>query len=689
MIMNGPRRDFLWRAGIIAAAPSAQPVESGHGPPLPIFATYAAAQAAPPGFAASIQILDRVLPGDGAGGIFDWIRGDQSPKLASDPQHGIYLPAKVDIAGTRGCWKRRQDCGWVNVRWFGAAGDYDPRLGRGTDDTDAVQAAIRFCLSAALFVQNGRRATPLYVPRGTYLIKRSLDATDSTSYAPAFIVFGDGYLESAIYGALSDGVHPILDMVGNTNGGVYDLGIYSGGGAERCGLLLGANEATGSTSGLNMVVERFGSDIGLINLGADLLNLVDPYITSRRGAALITGPGNQNPSRIKSKYAQIAPPNYTKARVTRGWLVCKDPDYPSTWITGGDSFVSEGTYFAVMGGGGIRKGIIHLGYGQVGQQHSLYLFGVRTENQGSDVGLPVITTAARTRPSVMTGGLISGELYSDPGAAILDCPGDKGGVFDYELILTTTSVRRVFSDDSYARNIKITGAGMALGALDSRSSQIDYMGAYDRDVDAILFQNSNVPNIRIRDSAGRDKTPITAFKFNPSAPAIPLFDGGRYISKPLPTARQSYAGGSGLVAVYSWKIPANLMLRPPGTPSNARYMVGRTVLLGQVNSSASKGGQIRVTVSDGMSRVTILDARGIRGYAPGNDGIELILDYYDASTAGAAAWFKGLLLVGEQIFNPRATPGGTVRWTSEITVAIEVLNDGTNPYHFSVIEGHI
>lgn len=104
--------------------------------------------------------------GDGGGGSFYY---DQTSG-ATDNGGTVIAPD----SGT-GRWLRIFD-GAINVRWFGATGDGT------TDDSDAVDAAVAFCLSSTRC---------LYIPAGTYLVSSS-NGGGAINITTSVKIYGDG-----------------------------------------------------------------------------------------------------------------------------------------------------------------------------------------------------------------------------------------------------------------------------------------------------------------------------------------------------------------------------------------------------------------------------------------------------------------------------------------------------------------
>jgi hypothetical protein len=142
---------------------------------------------------AVILLLGYDQPGDGGGGLFQWISGDPS---SSDD--GLLVRP---LSGPPGNYKRIFS-GAISVKWFGAKGD-----GK-SDDTLPLQTAINQCAGPL------DSANVLYLPAGSYRVSATL--LIPRQY---FQMFGDGMYQSRILysgtsgAALSAAPMPILQPV--------------------------------------------------------------------------------------------------------------------------------------------------------------------------------------------------------------------------------------------------------------------------------------------------------------------------------------------------------------------------------------------------------------------------------------------------------------------------------------------
>jgi hypothetical protein len=106
-----------------------------------------------------ITVLGYLDPGDGGGGTFYW----DNANVEGDDRGTIIAPSSASNPPPPGRWKRLWS-GVLNVKWFGARGNWDEARQTGTDDYEALQAA-----AAAINVRGGGT---LIFPRGIYRIDR-------------------------------------------------------------------------------------------------------------------------------------------------------------------------------------------------------------------------------------------------------------------------------------------------------------------------------------------------------------------------------------------------------------------------------------------------------------------------------------------------------------------------------------
>ncbi|RVM91459.1 tail fiber domain-containing protein [Sinorhizobium meliloti] len=103
----------------------------------------------------------------GREGQFAWKAGDYSAQIAADPLEGLYIKAD-GVAAASGAWVRHG--GWAlqggYAEWFGAVADYDQDDGSGTDNDDAINAALS--LLPRVFLAGGYYRTADTVELGPY-----------------------------------------------------------------------------------------------------------------------------------------------------------------------------------------------------------------------------------------------------------------------------------------------------------------------------------------------------------------------------------------------------------------------------------------------------------------------------------------------------------------------------------------
>jgi hypothetical protein len=100
----------------------------------------------------------------------------------------------------------------INVKDYGAKGNYVPSTGVGTDDTTAIAAAI----TALTAVSSNKKA--LYIPYGVYKVTATLTIPSGV------MVFGDGFHSSVIWGALTNVATDLLQL-GTPGSSVYSVSL--------------------------------------------------------------------------------------------------------------------------------------------------------------------------------------------------------------------------------------------------------------------------------------------------------------------------------------------------------------------------------------------------------------------------------------------------------------------------------
>jgi len=150
--------------------------------------TLAELQALTGGVNEAVQMKGRATAGDGGGGLFRWVSGDQSSSVSADEvtasqgDGGVWIAPAADKTGASGSWNRIFN-GAYDVKWYGAVGDGT------TNDTSNIQRAI----DAANLAGGG----VVRVPKGIY---KTLDNIIIKSNV--FLV-GDGYASHVRNEALS------------------------------------------------------------------------------------------------------------------------------------------------------------------------------------------------------------------------------------------------------------------------------------------------------------------------------------------------------------------------------------------------------------------------------------------------------------------------------------------------------
>ena len=102
----------------------------------------------------------------GREGLFVFDGSDLSAKVASDPRQGMCIAPVGASTGSAGSWMRKVD-GGINVRWFGAAGDFV------TDDLSAFVACRDFIVGQYQGAFAGNHI--MFVPAGRYFLSDRFD----------------------------------------------------------------------------------------------------------------------------------------------------------------------------------------------------------------------------------------------------------------------------------------------------------------------------------------------------------------------------------------------------------------------------------------------------------------------------------------------------------------------------------
>lgn len=177
--------------------------------------------------------------GDGGHGVFRGVTGASAGTYTDD--NGITI---VPTGGDGSSAWIRQFSGAVNVKWFGAKGDYDGSSG--TDNTSLFQSAV----NAA---QNGTTGV-VYIPRSDP--SKTYKVTDSVSITKPIRIVGDGINLTTIQGVGLATGKPIFDFDGTVNPN------FEFGGIGRM-TLMGGN--TAGVIKLNNVSQFSFDDIGYRN----------------------------------------------------------------------------------------------------------------------------------------------------------------------------------------------------------------------------------------------------------------------------------------------------------------------------------------------------------------------------------------------------------------------------------------
>jgi hypothetical protein len=112
-------------------------------------------------------------------------------------------------AGTTGFWHRLY-YGDIEVKWFGAKGDYNPVTQIGTDDTDAIQSCLSFAYSKSTQTGWKSNAPKIHFSKGNYLVAQP-NILFSGLTAGSFSIYGDGGMFSPSATTITYGVSSAVD----------------------------------------------------------------------------------------------------------------------------------------------------------------------------------------------------------------------------------------------------------------------------------------------------------------------------------------------------------------------------------------------------------------------------------------------------------------------------------------------
>jgi hypothetical protein len=148
--------------------------------------------------------------------------------------------------------------GWVDVRDFGARGDYFPAERSGHDDTGALQAALDAAGGAGYHPH--QLGAVVYVPRGQYLVTRTLDlTTDMTTFHGSLELRGDGPNRTVFWAGTGD---TLFDCTGSLNLTFGDFSVQAShvDHPSSCGFLFARGQK--SPWAISYILHRIKADMG-------------------------------------------------------------------------------------------------------------------------------------------------------------------------------------------------------------------------------------------------------------------------------------------------------------------------------------------------------------------------------------------------------------------------------------------
>ena len=574
--------------------------------------------------------------------------------------------------------------GPVNVRWFGAVGNYNGSMG--TDDTAAIQAAINWCKANAFWVKASGYTKncwwPMYIPasNGTYLVTESLNATvgiGDNAYAHLAIT-GDGTNVSGITGKLLT-ANPILDLAGNCGVELRDFSILAGGGLETASILISSTAANNQGGG-NTIVRNVNASAGLYIVGADLCWLENCNISSATNWGICAG--GLNGAGILSGYQTLGSTNTTQIYLVNCNIASSCLTTGAAWYDEPDLLTIVGGYVTVTGASGTRPSIIRVSAGS-GQIYAEIL-GMRTENESSQAGLAIFQSFNNgdgPGNGPITGKFV-GNFETDILGAVFDMQAANGGLINATLfnpglasaIFTVGSLVQSFNGETSAAST------LCLGALASGSANIVWKGESNRTVQNTLTNNATVRGLSVADSNQNNYKTINDQWINPNAPSIPLYLGGNFAIQ-AGNLLAPYTGGSGLLLGFTYTIPAGVFVSPSSWSSQVGP-VGKIDMTGVVTSAAAAGGVFQIQLIQG-SKSYNFSGMGVAAYAsPSMNMIKVTLTYNHYNVVTCEITIGGTIYVAEAIATSLSS-------SSAITLNILVNNTASSPYQVYTLCGGI
>ena len=163
----------------------------------------------------TVLMLGRNAAGDGGGGTFRWVTGNQSTNVTNDPGQGVWVAPTSASTGASGAWQRIYT-GPLEAAWWGVVADatVSSEAWTGTDNTTVLNLAINY-LRRKLVIDTTEGTNSLSMPPGFILVSSAnFTALRGTNWA----IYGNGCaLVSKTAGKV------IADFLHSWKGAIYDM----------------------------------------------------------------------------------------------------------------------------------------------------------------------------------------------------------------------------------------------------------------------------------------------------------------------------------------------------------------------------------------------------------------------------------------------------------------------------------
>lgn len=509
-----------------------------------IFATIAAAAAASiPGSVQSLGVttLGYAAAGDAGGAFYTY--------SASMPSH----PGRFQSAD--GAWWGLAEP-QARPEMFGAVANGS------ADDTAAIQSAIDYCKAVG---------TNLYLSAKTYKVTLSLNCTFSDGSTPQFRILGGGKYKSVILHAFPNTEnYPVIDMSGNTFGGICDLSVRPSGTSYATCAYLAAKGPSGGGTGNGQAVERcylqagrVAGDAVAVFYNVDLSRIVDTAgdsLADAGGGGLSMGIAK--PANVTSKFITLSSaPDWTQGYVERcEFTGCAAPAL--MWM-GGSSICITDSYFALTGTGSAK--IVEVTSPSGASGNAIFSSGLRTENQSSATGVTALFFTAAANYSVIQATL---ETKTGDGGFMIGSGSGSLGFCQFSVNSSSAALLNIGDGGLQGCTFVAEGGPTGVGTMTATGIAASWGNIFRGNVPqaslATLFGAKSAGMLIAY--SGRQFESKYKFGFAPPIPTV--FGRDRIVLEQTVGQTVAYTAGSGAQTIFSDTIRTDgLQLWDSGLPS--------------------------------------------------------------------------------------------------------------------------